>query len=132
MRYEWIIYRIETMLKRKDNGCGYSTIIIIIIVIRLKCLLLFMHKAINLSLLSNKQLSPTCTDRLIEYMTFIILEKRCSTRSYFDIEMHEWNYRFLSWLSSLRKWTLLDLSQSMCLNLYLIYPLKISRMYVVY
>ena len=36
-------------------------------------LLLLMHKAINLSLLSNKQLSPMCIDRLIESLTILRL-----------------------------------------------------------
>jgi hypothetical protein len=66
---EWVISSNENrclLKKRKVKGCGYFTVITTIIVIWRDYSLLLVHKAINLSLLSNKQLSPTCTDRLIE------------------------------------------------------------------
>lgn len=62
-----------------EEGVANPTVIVIviilIIVIQHECLLLFVDKPINPSLLSNKQLSPTCTDRLIESMAVLVLGK---------------------------------------------------------
>jgi len=77
-------------LEMKVKGCGCFAVITIIIVIRQECLLSLVHKAINLSLLSNKQLSPTCTDRLIESMTILLLEQAMLDKVvYFDMRMHQ-------------------------------------------